>query len=77
LRADICLLHSFPLIPDKVYLIELLSVAIRGKGAFRRFKDVLLDYPEARERWFAFKNEQMRQRALSWLASEDIELDEK
>jgi len=32
------------------HLAELLEVAINGKGAFRRFKDVLLGYPEERER---------------------------
>ena len=54
-----------------VDMCELLSVA------FRRFKDVLLDYPEARERWFAFKDEEMRRRVLRWLESEEVELDEQ
>jgi hypothetical protein len=34
------------------HLGELLEVAINGKGAFCRFKDVLVGYPEERERWF-------------------------
>ena len=38
---------------------ELLEVAINGKGAFRRFKDVLLNYPEESERWFKFKDDRM------------------
>jgi hypothetical protein len=37
-------------------LKEKLCIAINGKGAFRRFKDVLLSYPKERERWFSFKN---------------------
>ncbi len=49
------------------HLAELLEVAINGSGAFRRFKDVLLRYPEERERWFRFKDERMEQRALEWL----------
>jgi len=52
------------------HLAELLEVAINGKGAFRRFKDVLARHPEERERWFRFKDERMEQRALEWL--EDI-----
>jgi hypothetical protein len=32
----------------------LLDVAIQGKGAFRRFEDVLADHRDERERWFAF-----------------------
>lgn len=42
-------------------------MAINGSGAFRRFKDVLLYYPEERERWFRFKDERMEQRALECL----------
>lgn len=49
------------------HLAELLEVAIDGKGAFRRFKDVLARYPDERERWFRFKDERMQQRALEWL----------
>lgn len=47
--------------------------AIRGRGAFRRFKDVLAYYPRERERWFEFKDELMQQRVVGWLNSEGIE----
>jgi hypothetical protein len=56
------------------HLQELLSVAINGRGAFRRFKDVLYNHLDERERWFAFKNERTRQRALDWLDDEGIEM---
>ncbi len=57
---------------SQAHVQELLQVAIRGKGAFRRFKDVLVDYPEERERWFTFRDERLRQRVLDWLEMEDI-----
>jgi hypothetical protein len=57
---------------DSERLAELLEVAINGKGAFRRFKDVLLNYPEEREKWFKFKDERMEERATEWL--DDIEV---
>ena len=47
--------------------------AINGRGAFRRFKDVLAGHPGERERWFAFKDDRMRQRILEWLESEEVE----
>ncbi|MDD5487259.1 MAG: UPF0158 family protein, partial [Dehalococcoidales bacterium] len=56
------------------HLVDLLVVAISGRGAFRRFKDVLLNYPAERERWFRFKNDLMRQRVLEWLEDIDVEL---
>jgi len=59
---------------DNERLAELLEVAINGKGAFRRFKDVLLNYPEERERWFQFKDERMEERALEWLEDIDVTL---
>ncbi|MCX6031348.1 MAG: UPF0158 family protein [Chloroflexi bacterium] len=50
---------------------ELLEVAIMGRGAFRRFKDVLLSYP--RERWFKFRDEKMFDRVYEWLEEHDIQ----
>ncbi|MDO8689405.1 MAG: UPF0158 family protein [Dehalococcoidia bacterium] len=50
-----------------------LEGAIRGKGAFRRFKDVLLRHPGEEARWFQFKDRQVRERILEWLEEEGIE----
>ena len=47
----------------------LLELAIRGRGAFRRFKDVLAAYPRERERWFAFHDARLRELVLRWLES--------
>jgi hypothetical protein len=48
---------------------ERLAVAIRGRGAFRRFKDELARWPGELERWHAFSEERQRGRARSWLAA--------
>jgi len=47
--------------------------AISGRGAFRYFKDVLLDYPRERQRWFDFKDQRTEERILDWLRSQGIE----
>lgn len=60
-------------VEDK-HLVELLEVAIDGKGAFRRFKDVLVRYPEERERWFRSKDEMMEAKASEWLNDIGIRL---
>lgn len=44
-----------------------LTQAIDGKGAFRRFKDVLMQYAPERERWFAFRSERLRIFMEAWL----------
>jgi len=59
------------------HLAELLRVAINGRGAFHRFKDVLARYPEERERWFQFKDDRIKERALEWLDDMGITLSEE
>ena len=49
-----------------------LNVAIDGKGAFRRFKDALVNHPVDRERWFAFRSERLRSCMESWLTAHGI-----
>ena len=54
-------------------LRERLIMSIDGKGAFRRFKDVLLAYPAERERWFAYRAELLHWHIHNWLGEHDIE----
>lgn len=49
------------------HLRELLEVALDGRGAFQRFKKVLARYPKERERWFAFRDEDLRRQIDDWL----------
>jgi len=55
-----------PMVEDKD-LQSKLTRAIDGKGAFRRFKDVLMSYGPERERWFAFRSERLRIFMEAWL----------
>jgi hypothetical protein len=47
-----------------------LSIAIRGRGAFRRFKDVLSRSPDEFTEWHFFSDERQRGRARARLADE-------
>jgi len=51
---------------------DLLDRAITGRGAFRRFKDTLFEFPELRDQWFRFRSARSRRRALNWLAAEGL-----
>ena len=51
---------------------DLLERAIAGRGAFRRFKDTLLDFPELREAWFRFHDARVERRAIRWLLDEGL-----
>ena len=54
-------------------LRQKLVSSIDGKGAFRRFKDVLMAYPVERERWFTFRSERLRSAMQTWLDAHGLE----
>jgi hypothetical protein len=60
-----------PLAEDTT-LREKLTQAIDGKGAFRRFKDVLMSFGDEREKWFTFRSERLRTFMEAWLGAHAI-----
>lgn len=52
---------------------ETLARTIQGRGAFRRFKDVLFGtFPQHVPSWHAFKDERQRARAIEWLQDQGL-----
>jgi Uncharacterised protein family (UPF0158) len=51
---------------------DLLERSIAGRGAFRRFKDTLLDFPDLRRAWFEFHDARGERRALEWLLEREL-----
>ncbi|MBJ6644827.1 hypothetical protein DD630_17820 [Streptomyces sp. BSE7F] len=51
-------------------LADRLRIAIGGRGAFRRFKDVLAGDEHSWRRYHRFRDERQRGRARAWLAEE-------
>ena len=47
--------------------------AIQGRGAFRRFKDLLARHPAVEDAWFEFKDTRLRERVVAWLEYNGIE----
>jgi hypothetical protein len=45
----------------------------QGRGAFRRFKDLLARHPQEEEAWFEFKDARLQKRVADWLAYHNIE----
>ena len=50
----------------------MLERAISGRGAFRRLKDSLLEFPELRESWFNFHDARVQRRAIEWLLEQEL-----
>ena len=66
-------MEEFIEITQEPSLKDKLNIAIDGKGAFRRFKDVLVGYPGERERWFAKRSVRLRAHMTEWLSSKGVE----
>ncbi|OGQ88253.1 MAG: hypothetical protein A2289_22825 [Deltaproteobacteria bacterium RIFOXYA12_FULL_58_15] len=49
------------------------EAAINGKGAFRRFKDILLTIPDERRRWFEYRDIKMRERIMDWVQENGVQ----
>jgi len=53
-----------------------LARAIRGRGAFRHFKDELHEeYPHLVPVWYAFRDARAQRRAVEWLVDNDLVTD--
>jgi predicted nucleotidyltransferase len=51
---------------------DLLERAIAGRGAFRRFKDTLFEFPDLRQAWLRFHDVRVERRAIEWLRGEGL-----
>src|SRR5439155_3832436 len=69
-------MEQFVAMVEDPALRERLLIAIDGKGAFRRFKDVLLNDPAERERWFNYRGDLLHWQMHLWLEREQIESSE-
>ena len=58
---------------EELALKEELIHALNGKGAFRRFKDVLINYPKERKKWHGYNAQAMKRVITEWLRSLEIE----
>ena len=66
--------HFIGTLTDTV-AIEQLSQAIRGKGAFRYFKDTL-DRLGLRDQWFSFRDSALKKSVLRWASANNVTVDE-
>ncbi len=46
--------------------------ALNRRKPFRQFKDTLLDYPNIREKWFLFHDQEFKRKAQEWLEDHNI-----
>ncbi len=66
-REDYNVMVDYVATVQHPHLRGLLEVDLDGRGAFRRFRDVLARYPDERERWFEFRDDETRRQIDAWL----------
>ena len=54
---------------------ENLSIALQGKGAFRRFKDTVI-YLGIEDNWYQYRDKQYKEFVLEWCEMEGIKVDQ-
>lgn len=57
------------------YIKEKLYNALKGKGAFKRFKNEIINQ-NVREKWFKYRDDCLRQKVINWLEENEIEYEE-
>ena len=68
-------MERFVALVEESELRDRLLVTIDGKGAFRRFKDVLLSFPNDRERWFNYRGELLHFHINRWFEAKQLQPD--
>ncbi|MEH7391429.1 UPF0158 family protein [Bacillus sp. JJ1474] len=54
---------------------DILLNVIKGKGAFRRFKDKIIDF-EIENKWYSYREERFKQIAIEWCLDNNINFSE-
>mgnify|MGYP003381286417 CR=1 FL=1 len=72
-RAGYDAMQAFIATVENRRLQNQLFQATHGRGAFRRFRDILGQHLVEEQRWYAFEENRLRQQIAAWLAEEGIE----
>ncbi|MED1470068.1 UPF0158 family protein [Bacillus salipaludis] len=65
------IMENFCLTVSDQWKKESLLMAIKGKGAFRRFKDKIIDF-EIEDEWYSYRGECFKQIAIEWCQENKI-----
>jgi len=72
-RDDYDLMCRFADTIDEDDIRDKLAIALNGRGAFSRFRDVVFSYPDLKEQWFSLRRQALLDMALDWFEALEIE----
>ena len=73
--------HEYEIIEEFIGTIsddevrEELFGAIQGRGAFRRFKDGIIEH-DVEEQWYEFKGKKLKELVIEWCKEKDLAIEE-
>jgi len=70
------IMEKFCLSLNDSEMSDTLYSSIKGRGAFRRFKDAINEYDIADD-WYKYRNEALKEIAIEWCQAKGIEFDEQ
>ncbi|MBI4689617.1 MAG: hypothetical protein HY754_05055 [Nitrospirae bacterium] len=76
-REAYSLMKKFTESIEELHPYEELSFALSSNNAFGRFKKALTDFPEYREKWFAFNAKALYKVTVKWLESLGIKAEQE
>ena len=68
-------LFVYKIVEDDFNRAEEFYKVLDGKKPFRRFRELLEKYPELKEKWFKFRENEIKNEAINWLCENNIVLD--
>jgi len=66
------MVKDFCLTIKDVKIQNILMITIEGKGAFRRFKDAVIEFNIEMD-WYSFRDRRYKYLAIEWCQNNDIE----
>lgn len=65
------IMEDFCLTINDQRIQDLLLRSIKGKGAFRRFKDQIIDF-EIEDQWYSYRDDRFKQIAIKWCQDNNL-----
>ncbi|MEW5897203.1 MAG: UPF0158 family protein [Nanoarchaeota archaeon] len=74
---DFDMMQSFVYSIGDVDIAQKFEAVLNTKKPFRHFKELLNFHPEIKEKWFTFKDKELRNETMNWLCINNIESEDK
>lgn len=76
-NGDFEIMQSFVYIIEDINITQKFEATLSKRKPFKHFKELLDFYPEIKEKWFAFKDKEIKNETMNWLCINNIELEDQ